>query len=51
MTASEIQSELEEAYGTDVSPALISSVIDSVMEAVKEWHRQRTRFVCLGESE
>ena len=37
MTVSEIQSELEEAYGTDVSPALISSVTDSVMEDVKEW--------------
>ena len=37
MTVSEIQSELEEAYGTDVSPALISNVTDSVMEDVKEW--------------
>jgi len=37
MTGREIQSHLEEMYGTEVSPTLISSVTDAVMEEVKAW--------------
>jgi putative transposase len=37
MTVREIQSHLEEMYGTEVSPTLISSVTDAVMEEVKIW--------------
>jgi len=37
MTVREIQSHLEEMYGTDVSPALISSVTDAVLDEVKAW--------------
>jgi putative transposase len=37
MTVREIQSHLEEMYGTEVSPALISSVTDAVIEDVKAW--------------
>lgn len=37
MTVREIQSHLEEMYGTEVSPALISSVTDAVIEEVKAW--------------
>jgi putative transposase len=37
MTVREIQSHLEEMYGTEVSPTLISSVTDAVMEEVKAW--------------
>ena len=37
MTVREIQSHLEEMYGTEVSPALISSVTDAVMDEVKAW--------------
>lgn len=37
MTAREIQSHLEEMYGTEVSPMLISSVTDAVMDEVKAW--------------
>lgn len=37
LTVREIQSELEDAYGTEVSPSLISSVTGSVMEEVREW--------------
>jgi putative transposase len=33
----EIQGHLEEMYGTEVSPALISSVTDAVIEDVKAW--------------
>ena len=37
MTVREIQSHLEEIYGTEVSPSLISSVTDAVTEEVKAW--------------
>ncbi|KKY08266.1 hypothetical protein ST27_24320, partial [Xanthomonas phaseoli pv. phaseoli] len=36
-TVREIQSHLEEMYGTEVSPSLISSVTDAVVEEVKAW--------------
>jgi putative transposase len=34
----EIQSHLEELYGDEVSPALMSSVTDAVIDEVKAWH-------------
>jgi len=37
MTTREIQSALFEIYGTEVSPALISAVTDSILEEVKAW--------------
>ena len=37
MTVREIQSHQEEVYGTEVSPTLISSVTDAVVEEVKAW--------------
>ncbi len=37
MTVREIQGHLEELYGTEVSPALISTVTEAVMEEVKAW--------------
>lgn len=37
MTVREIQSHLEEMYGTEVSPTLISSVTDAVADEVKAW--------------
>jgi putative transposase len=37
MTVREIRGHLEELYGIDVSPDLISSVTDAVLEAVAEW--------------
>lgn len=37
MTVREIQGHLEEMYGTEVSPTLISSVTDAVAEEVKTW--------------
>ncbi|HEP9512271.1 TPA: IS256 family transposase [Pseudomonas aeruginosa] len=37
MTVREIQAHLEEMYGTEVSPSLISSVTDAVSEEVKTW--------------
>lgn len=37
MTVREIQGHLEEMYGAEVSPTLISSVTDAVMEEVKAW--------------
>ncbi len=37
MTASEIQGHLEEIYGVEVSPELISTVTDGVIEEVRAW--------------
>jgi putative transposase len=37
MTVREIQAHLEEMYGTEVSPTLISSITDAVTEEVKAW--------------
>ena len=37
MTVREIQSHLEDMYGTEVSPTFISSVTDAVIEEVKAW--------------
>lgn len=37
MPVREIQAHLEEMYGTEVSPALISSVTDAVIDEVKAW--------------
>ena len=37
MTVREIQGHLQELYGTDVSPTLISSVTDAVIEDAKAW--------------
>ena len=37
MTVREIQTHLTEMVGTEVSPALISTVTDAVMDDVKQW--------------
>ena len=37
LTVREIQAHLEEMYGTEVSPTLISTVTDAVMDEVKTW--------------
>jgi putative transposase len=37
MTVREIQGHLQEMYGTEISPSLISSVTDAVIEEVKAW--------------
>ena len=37
MTVREIQGHLEEMYGTEVSPTLISTVTDAVIEDAKAW--------------
>jgi putative transposase len=37
MTQREIQGHLEEIYGVEVSPSLISTVTDSVLDEVRQW--------------
>ena len=37
MTVREIQAHLQEMYGAEVSPTLISSVTDAVMDEAKAW--------------
>jgi putative transposase len=40
MTVREIQGHLQEIYGLDVSPELISTVTDAVLETVTEWQNR-----------
>lgn len=40
MTTRDIQAHLKEIYQVDVSPELISTVTDSIVEDVKEWQSQ-----------
>jgi putative transposase len=40
MTTREIQAHLEEMYQVEVSPALISSVTDAVLEEIKVWQNR-----------
>ena len=40
MTTRDIQSHLEEIYGVEVSPALISNITDAVAEEVKAWQNR-----------
>jgi putative transposase len=37
MTVREIQGHLQEMYGTEISPSLISSVTDAIIDEVKAW--------------
>jgi putative transposase len=37
MSTREIQGHLEEIYGIDVSPTLISNVTEAIVEEVKAW--------------
>ena len=39
MTTGDIQGHLEEIYGIEVSPALISEVTDAVTEEVSAWQK------------
>lgn len=38
LSVREIQAHLEEIYGTEVSPDLISTVTDEVLDEVRAWH-------------
>jgi putative transposase len=40
MTTREIEGHLQEMYGVDVSPALISNVTDAVLEEVRAWQNR-----------
>ena len=40
MTTRDIQGHLEEIYGVEVSPDLISSVTDGILSEVKEWQNR-----------
>jgi putative transposase len=40
MTVREIQGHLLELYGLDVSPALVSTITDAVLETVAEWQNR-----------
>jgi transposase-like protein len=47
MTVREIRGHLEELYDIEVSPNLISTVTDAVLETVTEWQsRPLTRATC-----
>jgi Transposase, Mutator family len=40
MSTRDVQGHLEEMYGVEVSPALISQVTDSVIEEVRAWQNR-----------
>jgi transposase-like protein len=40
LTVREIQGYLEEIYGTDISPDLISKITDAVLEDAKQWQQR-----------
>src|SRR6266571_3038575 len=40
MTTREIQGHLEEIYGVEVSPTLVSNVTDAVLEEVQQWQNR-----------
>jgi transposase-like protein len=40
LTVREIQGYLEEIYGTDISPDLISKITDAVLEEAKQWQQR-----------
>ncbi len=40
LTTREIQEHLEDLYGTEVSPTLISTITDSVLEDVRLWQNR-----------
>jgi transposase-like protein len=42
----EIQAHLQEMYGAEVSPSLISSVIDAVADEVKAWQSRPLDAIC-----
>lgn len=45
LSTREIQGHLEELYGTEISPQLISTVTDAVLESVIEWQNRPLRSV------
>lgn len=45
MTTREIQGHLEELYGTEVSPTLISTVTDAVLDEVTQWQNRPLRSI------
>ena len=46
MTVREIRGHLEELYGIDVSPDLISAVTDAVLDEVAEWQNRPLDICC-----
>jgi hypothetical protein len=44
MTQREIQGHLEEIYGVEISPSLISTVTDAVLDEVRAWQSTPTRL-------
>ena len=47
MSVRDIQSEMEELYGIDVSPAMISKITDKV-EATAEWQSRELNKIYPG---
>ena len=46
MSVRDIQFEMEELYGIDVSPAMISKITDKVVEAAAEWQsRELDKYI------
>lgn len=46
MSVRDIEGHLRELYGFDMSPGLVSSITDAVMEEVREWQSRRVEPIC-----
>ena len=44
MSTRDIQAHLEEIYGVEVSPTLISAVTDAVLDEVQDWQHRPVSF-------
>ena len=40
MTTRDIQSHVQELYGLEISPALVSQITDKIIDLAKEWHNR-----------
>ena len=45
MTTRDIQAQLQELYGVEVSPTLISNVTEAVMEEVRQWQTRCNSYL------
>lgn len=45
LSTRDIQAEIKDMYGTDVSPTLISQVTDSIMDEVKSWQNRALEMI------
>ncbi len=45
MTTRDIQSHVQELYGLEISPSLVSQITDKIIELAKEWHNRPLELI------